>query len=139
MNCHQKPQVLEATSGLSYRWQIALQSGLQRFPSTRGFYRIGLKLLSVKGLTGISIVHITTDPPTLIGTYRAENPAIIRALRSFVVPENTDKLTVDCSATMEYYDIDLNNRPFLNVILMDEKGKILDKPTGYVLFYLQEL
>ena len=139
MNCHHKPQVLAANSGLSYRWLIPLQSGLQHFPSTRGFYRIGLKLLSVKGLTGISILHITTDPPTMISTYQADNPALIRALRSFVVPQNNDELIVDCSATMEYYDIDLNNRPFLNVILMDEKGKILDKPTGYVLFYLQEL
>ena len=128
-------------SGSSLRWQVDLGHQRHRFPITHGFYNIAVKLLVVKGLTADSqILHLCTDPPIIAPTYRDEKRAVLQALRSFVLHEDQiDHFTVDCSGSMEYYQLNMSSQPYLNVMLLDDRGQKLDKVTGHVLFYIQEL
>ena len=142
MNCPQlQPLVGTSNSGSNLRWQVDLQQQRHRFPVGRGYYNIALKLLVVKGLTGTQqIIHLCTDWPGIPPTYRDENRAVIRALRSFVLQaDQPDHFTIDCSETMEYHQIDINSQPYIDVMLFDELGQQHDNVTGHALFYIYEI
>ena len=142
MNCHQGQQRgVEDSFGSNHRWQVDLQHQRHRFPVSHGYYNIAVKLLVVRGLTADSqILHLCTDPPVITPTYRDEKRGVLPALRSFVLQEDQlDHFTVDCSGTMEYYQIDMSSQPYLNVMLLDDRGQKLDNVTGHALFYIQKL
>ena len=142
MSCQQRPRLAGTDSfGSNLRWQVDLQHQRHRFPVGHGQYNVGLKLLVVKGLTGTpKVLHLCTDLPGIPPTYRDENRALIHALRSFVLPvDQMDHFTVDCSATMEYHQIDMNSQIHLNVTLFDDLGQRQDNVTGHALFYIQKI
>ena len=100
-----------------------------------------MKLLVVRGLTADSqILHLCKDPPVITPTYRDEKRGLLPDLHSYVLQKGQlDHFTVGCSGTMEYYQIDMSSQPYLNVMLLDDRGQKLDNVMGHVLFYIQKL